>query len=184
MLRRAFLLCGAMALLPLTAVAATPAAATASGTSQAVIGVWVTPKDKSHIRIYRGEDGKLDGKIIWLKQPDYPADYKDKALAGKPKVDRHNPDKSLRDRTILGMNVLTGFQHLPHRSAWGKGKCYDPEKGKTYHCRMWLIDGGKKLRLRGYLWIFYRTETWRRYEAPAASGSATSGAAQQSRTDG
>lgn len=154
-------------LLPAAARAAVPVPATAG----AVAGVWVTPNEKSHVRIYRGADGKYHGRIVWLKQPDYPQNFKVKRLAGKPKVDRHNPDKGLRSRPVLGLDVLTGFQYLPAEHAWGKGKCYDPEKGKTYNCRMWLQDGGHKLKLRGYVWIFHRTETWIRYTAPPATGT-------------
>jgi len=166
---RSFLICCTALALPVTAVAATPVAAT--GAAAAVTGVWVTPNDKSRVRIYRSHDGTFRGKIIWLKQPTYPADFKDKALAGKPKVDRHNPDKSLRGRQVLGLDVLTGFHYLPDHHAWGKGKCYDPEEGKTYECRMWLKDGGRKLKVRGYVWIFHKTQTWTRYKAPTAASA-------------
>ncbi len=153
--------------------AAQPAPITSAQPAAMVTGVWVTPNNKSHVRIYRGADGKFYGKIIWLKQPDYPANYKVKSLAGKPKIDRHNPDKRLRDRAVLGLNILTGFQYLPKQHAWGKGKCYDPTKGKTYNCRMWFTGNGKDLKLRGYIWIFYRTETWVRYQAPKNQATPT-----------
>lgn len=179
-LRTVFAFAAAL-LLPAVALAASTAAPSSTGAG-AVTGVWVTPHGKSHIRIYRGESGHFEGKIIWLKQPNYPAKFHDKALAGKPKIDRHNPHKSLRDRPIQGLNILHGFRYLPKHHAWGKGKCYDPENGKNYSCRMWLIDGGKKLKLRGYLWIFHKTQTWRRYSPPAASARAPAAASASDRS--
>lgn len=177
MSRRLLTFVSLAALFPAAAMAAMPAPAAATGAAMAVTGVWATPKDKSHVRIYRGQDGKFYGRIVWLKQPDYPQDFADRALAGKPKVDRHNPDKALRGRPVLGLVVLTDFRYLPAGKAWGKGKCYDPEKGKTYNCRMWLRDGGNKLQVRGYVWIFHRTEAWSRVAAPAAA-TAPNGAAE------
>lgn len=153
------------------APAAAPAAMTQAGPAMAVAGVWKTPNDKSLVRIYRDHDGNFDGRIIWLKQPTYPQDYKDKSLAGKPKVDIHNPDKTLRSRPVKGMDVLTGFKYSPSDHDWRKGKCYDPEEGKTYTCRMWLKDAGT-LMVRGYVWIFHKTQEWHRAQAPMPAATA------------
>lgn len=150
-----------------------PAVATAAGPAEAANGVWTTPKDKSHVRIYQADDGTCRGRIVWLKQPDYPAGYKNKTLAGKPKVDRHNPDKRLRTRPVQGLVILTGFRYSPKQHAWTGGKCYDPEGGKTYKCRMWLVAGGKRLKVRGYVWIFHKTQTWRRVRGSALPAAST-----------
>lgn len=139
-----------------------PLAATAAPPADAVAGVWATPNDKSHVLIERQADGTYAGKIIWLKQPDYAADFEDPALSGKPKIDRHNPDPALRSRPILGLDVLRGFHYRTAQSNWDNGACYDPEGGKTYNCKMWLTDGGNRLYVRGYVWIFHKTQVWRR----------------------
>jgi uncharacterized protein (DUF2147 family) len=34
----------------------------------------------------------------------------------------------------------------------------DPDDGKVYKSEVWLEDG--KLKVRGYLGLFYRTQTW------------------------
>jgi uncharacterized protein (DUF2147 family) len=139
-----------------------PLAAAAAPSADAVAGSWATPNDKSHVLIERQADGTYAGKIIWLKQPDYPAGFEDPALSGKPKVDRHNPTPSLRDRPILGLDVLREFRYQPAQNNWDKGTCYDPEGGKTYNCKMWLTDAGRKLYVRGYVWIFHKTQVWTR----------------------
>ena len=72
---------------------------------------------------------KFCGKITWLKEPNYAAGD---AMAGKPKVDRNNPDASKRARPIMGMNLVWGFKW--DGSKWSGGKIYNPEDGKTYSC--------------------------------------------------
>ena len=173
MFKRLLILTAVLLLVPGAALAQAPAStamsapqATKAGPSMAVTGVWRTPNDKSLVRIYRSQDGTFDGRIIRLKKPTYPPDFKNKALAGKPKVDIHNPDKKLRSRPVLGMDVLTGFKYSPANHDWRKGKCYDPEEGKTYTCRMWLKNQDT-LMVRGYVWIFHKTQEWHRAHEPA-----------------
>lgn len=150
--------------------AAIAASSTSSETAAAAVtGVWVTPNGKSRVQIFRGDKGRFFGKIVWLKEPDFPQNFKNRALAGKPRTDRKNPDKRLRDRPIMGLVILTDFEYLPGQKAWGRGKCYSPEDGKTYDCRMWLTDGGAKLQLRGSEWIFHKTQTWTRFASPASA---------------
>jgi uncharacterized protein (DUF2147 family) len=38
------------------------------------------------------------------------------------------------------------------------GTILDPEDGKIYKAEIWVEDG--KLKVRGYLGMFYRTQTW------------------------
>jgi uncharacterized protein (DUF2147 family) len=54
---------------------------------------------------------------------------------------------------------------------WGGGEILDPDKGKTYKVRLKVVDGGRKLEVRGFIGISLvgRTQTWRR--APAATAS-------------
>ena len=44
------------------------------------------------------------------------------------------------------------------------GRIMDPEDGKIYRCKLRLIDGGKKLEVRGYIGfaLLGRTQTWLR----------------------
>ncbi len=126
----------------------------------AILGAWNTPNDKAKVEIFRCSDG-FCGKIIALKQPDYPADDK-QGMAGKPKVDRHNPDPALRSRPVCGLRIMSGFSYAGGDS-WEGGKIYDPASGKTYKCRLKLA-APHRLKVRGYIGIslFGRTETWTR----------------------
>lgn len=118
-----------------------------------ILGEWLTQEDKARIEIYK-EKGKYSGKIVWLKDGKNPD--------GSPALDTENPDKSLRDRPILGLNLIEGFTF--EDDEWVDGEIYDPETGKTYECKMELK--GDKLKVRGFIGIsmFGRTVTWTRVE--------------------
>lgn len=114
-----------------------------------VLGAWVTQKGNSRVTIFKcgKAKDKFCGRITWLKEPNYAAGD---AMAGKPKVDRNNPDASKRTRPIMGMNLVWGFKW--DGSKWSGGKIYNPEDGKTYSCFMELV-GNKKLKVRGYVGV-------------------------------
>ncbi len=116
-----------------------------------ILGKWLTENGKSVVEVYHCGDAYC-GKIVWLKEP-----FKD----GKEKVDDKNPDKSLRSRKIVGLEILKGLQYKgPNK--WGGGKIYDPEKGKTYKCKAWME--GEELKFRGFIGfsLLGRTTTWTR----------------------
>ncbi len=49
---------------------------------------------------------------------------------------------------------------------WTGGTVLDPANGKTYKCKIAVEDGGKKLKVRGYvgLSLLGRTQHWVRAE--------------------
>jgi uncharacterized protein (DUF2147 family) len=115
----------------------------------AIIGTWLTASGKAKVKIYK-ENGRFNGKIVWLKTPTYED--------GKPKVDKNNPDKAKQSTPLLGLNMLKDFKF--DEDEWEDGTIYDPENGKTYSCFIKYRDG--KLDLRGYIGISLigRTQTW------------------------
>ncbi len=125
-----------------------------------VLGKWVTKEGKSHVVISSCDAG-LCGKVVWLKRPNYPADDS-KGMAGKPKVDRENPNPALRKRSTIGIQVLNGFK-TRSGNVWEDGTAYDPESGKTYKAKLTLVDS-RTLKVRGFIgfsWIG-RTSIWTR----------------------
>lgn len=124
-----------------------------------VMGRWLSQEQDAMIEISRC--GNLYcGRIIWLREPNYPSGD-EKGMAGKMKVDRENPDSSLRNRPILGLEILKNFRHAGD-GKWEDGTIYDPKKGKTYNCKMTLA--GDKLKIRGFIGISLlgRTTVWTR----------------------
>jgi len=138
-------------------------ATTASYASESpeVLGFWQTAGNSSKLEIYPCGD-KLCGKVAWLKHPTF-MDAKDGPI-GAMKIDLKNPDPALRNRPILGLQVMEGL--TPSGSdKWEKGKCYDPESGNTYKCMMRLASP-EKLEMRGFIGIplFGRTYVLTRQE--------------------
>ncbi|MFN3451329.1 MAG: DUF2147 domain-containing protein [Sphingorhabdus sp.] len=125
----------ALLMLPLSAQAAAP-----------ITGRWVTQSKDGVVEVYAcGEN--LCGKLTkFLVNPP----------AGAGAKDLNNPDKALRNRTILGMNVLTGFKSAGNE--W-KGQIYDPKSGKTYRSIVYKGKSGN-LVVKGCIGPFCQAQTW------------------------
>ena len=125
-----------------------------------VLGQWITADGKAKVEIVKDGD-VYDGRIVWLKEPLYPADDA-QGMGGKPKVDRKNPDPALQTRPIIGLLLIQGFKY-DGDNVWIDGTIYDPDSGKLYSCKMTLMMDGR-LKVRGYVGIslFGRTEIWTR----------------------
>ena len=126
--------------------------------SDSVAGFWNTQDNDALFEIYRC--GSLYcGRILSLEEPNYPPT--DKQMPGRPKVDRHNPDPALRNRTLVGLPLILGF-HYEGDNSW-HGRIYNPEDGKTYRCNF-SMAGEDRLKVRGYIGIplLGRTQIWTR----------------------
>jgi uncharacterized protein (DUF2147 family) len=135
-----------LGLVLITFIGAGPAVA-----ADPIVGKWNTVDEKSgkvvsEVEVY-DQGGKIFGKITGLAAPN--------DAQGKPKTCTkcQGADK---DRPIVGLVILKD------RSASGDrykgGTITDPEDGKVYKSELWMDDG--KLKVRGYLGPFYRTQTW------------------------
>jgi len=120
--------------------------------SDAILGNWYNEEKTSAIEIFRCTDSYC-GRIAWLKNP--------LNAEGKEKVDSKNSDESLRNRKLMGLQILSGFRYAGD-GTWKGGKIYDPKNGKTYSCKMRL--DGENLKIRGFIGISLlgRTTVWSR----------------------
>jgi len=113
--------------------------------------IWYNQERDAKLEIYR-QDDVFEAKIVWLKEP---------TADGKPKVDKNNPDPSLRSRPTLGLEVLHSLRKTNDPNVYRGGRIYDPKNGKTYDCR--VIFKGDTLELRGFvlgLPLLGRTAIW------------------------
>lgn len=109
-------------------------------------GHWVTQNKDAIVEISACATS-VCGKIIkFLVTPPQGAGQKD----------IHNPDKALRSRTILGMNILSGFK--AHGNEW-RGQIYDPKTGKTYRSIVHRAKSGN-LVVKGCVGPFCQAQTW------------------------
>ncbi len=129
----------------------------------AIVGLWRTEPSEDGAAIVKiVRDGKTyRGTIVWLEKPVYGPDEE---RPGQPKVDLNNPDPKLRERPVLGLEILEGFRY-DGRGKWKKGTIYDPSNGKTYKCKMWLEDPDT-LKVRGFIGfsLLGRNATWKRVD--------------------
>ena len=122
----------------------------AAAFAQDVIGKWKLEDGSAIVEIYKQGD-VYNGKIIWLQNPT--------EADGSPAVDSENPDKSLRSRRIIGLNMLSGLEK--NGGEYTGGSIYDPGNGKTYNCSMKVE--GDVLHVRGSLdkkGLLGRTMDW------------------------
>ena len=68
----------------------------------------------------------------------------------------------LKNKPMLGMRILSGLRQEGDR--YDNGVILDPDEGKTYRCRITVLEGGKKLAVLFYLGstLFGYTDTWLR----------------------
>lgn len=124
------------------------------------LGLWYNEPRTGQIEIARCGDA-LCGTIVWLKRP--------LRQDGTPQVDVHNPEPALRDRLILGLQILEGFPAEPaRRNVWTGGRIYDPNRGNTYSCRLTVLDADT-MHVRGYIGVPWlgETQTWTRVPGAA-----------------
>jgi len=123
-----------------------------SQNKDAVVGEWVNATGEAHINIFK-RNNRYFGKIVWLKNP--------KDENGATKTDQKNPNESLRNKPINGLEILNDFVFDGEK--WTDGKIYDPKSGKTYSCNITLKSDGN-LNIRGYigLSIIGRSEVWKK----------------------
>jgi uncharacterized protein (DUF2147 family) len=65
------------------------------------------------------------------------------------------------------MTILRGIKpDAGEKGTWVGGDILDPNNGKIYKVLLKLVDGGKKLDVRGYIGMpmLGRTQTWHRVE--------------------
>ena len=125
----------------------------AHASTEGVVGVWST--GSALIAIHHYGEG-LAGTIVAIEDPVYTPE-EDPERAGQARLDDNNPEASLRDRPIVGIDMLTDYRLVDGQ--W-RGRIYDPESGNTYQSLMKPKRG--KLELRGYIGMpmFGRTEVF------------------------
>ena len=53
-----------------------------------------------------------------------------------------HPDPALRDRPVVGVEVLSGFRY--ERRRWVEGTVYDPRTGHHHAATLWFESGNKQ----------------------------------------
>jgi uncharacterized protein (DUF2147 family) len=124
-------------------------------------GLWQQIDDKTGspkalIEIRETENGRFAGKIIQVTP----------RVGYTPQKNCNKCPAPYTNQPILGMDVLTGLQHVEGTSRYEKGRVIDPLTGKVYDARIRLNANGKRLTLRGYMGVsaLGRSQTWIRQD--------------------
>ncbi len=118
--------------------------------SQSILGEWVTIDDntgkkRSVVEIYESK-GKYFGKIVKLFRE--PGEETDPICV--------ECEDYRKGQKVIGMNIITDMKKVGEEL--DGGEIMDPENGNIYKCKIWLE--GSELKVRGYLYFLYRTQTW------------------------
>ena len=147
--RMAFAACAAA--LSLTLLSAGPVRAAAPPSP---LGLWTTIDDNTGkprgvVRIY-DQNGKLFARL-------------EKSF--KPGAESRRCTKCTderKDNPMLGLIIIRNMS--PDGEEYDGGDILDPESGSVYRCKFKIEDGGRRLRVRGFIGIslFGRTQLWQR----------------------
>ena len=122
------------------------------------VGLWRTiddksGKEKSLVRVVES-NGQLQITIEKL--------FREPGEETNPLCDKCSGEK--KNKPVIGMQIGNGLKK--DGDVWSGGEILDPQNGKTYKCKVWLEDKGKKLHVRGFIGVSVlgRTQVWVREE--------------------
>ncbi len=107
-----------------------------------IVGRWISAQRNVTVQIYK-DSSAFRGKIVWFDDSD------DKRRPMVNRTDKNNPIKSLRNRKIIGLDVLTGLNFNIKCNCWQKGKIYDVTTGKTWNASI-TLDNINLVKVRGF----------------------------------
>ena len=114
-----------------------------------IFGYWLT--SGSVVKI-ENCNNQVCGKIITI--------FVDDEVDPKSILDENNKNKSLRDRMLIGIDLLSEFQiNDQDQKTFKGGKIYDPRSGNTYKSNLYLDQSGI-LKVEGCLAFICDGEEW------------------------
>lgn len=71
-----------------------------------------------------------------------------------------------KDKPIVGLEMIWNLKK--DGDEYNGGQILDPKNGKTYKAKITVIEGGAKLKVRGFIGfsLLGRTQTWLKTDAP------------------
>ncbi len=123
---------------------------------QSIVGQWKTIDDESGkarsiVEIFEKDD-LFYGKIVKL--------FREPGEDPDPVCLECEDDR--KGKKVIGMEIISKMKYDERDNEYNKGEIMDPENGNIYDCKLW-VDNEGKLKVRGYLLFFYRTQTWLPY---------------------
>lgn len=100
--------------------------------SDKIVGYWFSEDKTNKIEIYKNGE-TYSGKVVWFEKMESNPEFQPK--------DKNNPNPNLRNRNILGMDIITGLQYSDGK--WINGTIYAPKRGIYADCKVELLASGR-----------------------------------------
>jgi hypothetical protein len=84
----------------------------------AIVGKWLSAEGNLAVEVFKHQDS-FCARVLWFDDTD------DKAHPMEERLDTRNPDKALRTRKIIGIQVLEGLVFNEKGKRWEHGRVYD-----------------------------------------------------------
>ena len=113
--------------------------------TDAIVGKWMSSENNLEVEVFK-KGNEYKARVVWFDDTD------DKSSPMNERCDKKNPDKSLRTRKIIGMEVMHGLVYNTDDEEWEDGRIYDASSGKDWNAKAWITKDGW-LKVRGF-WHF------------------------------
>lgn len=118
-----------------------------------ILGNWRATRggEVSKVKVSRSADGTYMAQVYWVEV--------DKDKDGRKKLDRKNPDKSLRSTPCDQIVLIRGLQYNADKKRWDGTEVYDPTKGIRAKCVVSFEPDGR-LRIKGSILGISQSVYW------------------------
>lgn len=125
--------------------------------SDNILGNWRATRggEVSKVRVTKSPDGTYMAQVYWVEV--------DKDKNGNKKLDRKNPDKSLRTTPCDQIVLIKGLRYNAAKKQWDGTEVYDPTKGMHAKCVVSFQEDGR-LRIKGSILGISQSVYWTRLD--------------------
>jgi len=120
------------------------------GLEKTIIGYWLTSESVVEVKSCGDQ---ICAEIVHL--------LVEEGIDPKSVLDENNTNANLRTRSLIGINLLEGFNNkIDSDNSIKGGKIYNPRDGRFYKSKLKLLNNGN-LKVEGCLLFFCDGEEWR-----------------------
>jgi uncharacterized protein (DUF2147 family) len=121
-----------------------------------ICGKWMSEAKDLMVEIYPYKN-TFKAKIVWF------SGGVSKAKPMETITDIKNPDEKLRNRKVLGLDVVENIVYNPKSKTWENGRIYEVQSGKYWNAAA-AIDKSGLLKVKGYwhIKLLGKTMTFKR----------------------
>ncbi|MDP2414266.1 DUF2147 domain-containing protein [Daejeonella sp.] len=117
----------------------------ANSISDQIIGKWMSTAENITVLVFK-EGDQYNAKVLWFNDSD------DRTRPMITRTDQQNPDPALRNRKIIGLEILRNLKFNASINRWEKGIIYDVRTGREWNLSALLTKNGM-LEVKGF-WHF------------------------------